>query len=148
MTNLQTIFSYFSDPLSDTGILMILVVIDTVLAITYKMSKKSASFISSKMLGGLLRNLVLSIVPLMVALISALDPRTDGLYAVLSFIFFVFIAWAILVSIISYTSLLGIKYPEWLLKLLMGEIESKGLKINVGSDSDGKSKSGSSSSDR
>lgn len=148
MTNLQTIFSYFSDPLSDTGILMILVLIDTVLAITYKMSKKASSFISSKMLSGLLRNLLLSIVPLMVTLISDLDPRTDDLYAILSFIFFIFIAWAILVSIISYTSLLGIKYPEWLLKLLTGEIESKGLKINIGSDSDGKSKSGSSSSDR
>ena len=60
---------YFGNSVTDTGILLILVVIDTVLALSYSMSA-GRKFTSAKMLAGILRNVLLSVVPLGVRAIS------------------------------------------------------------------------------
>lgn len=126
---------YFGDSITDTGILLILVVIDTVLALSYSMGN-GRKFTSAKMLSGILRNTLLSVVPLGIRAIALIEPRKDDLYMVLSAIFFVFIGWSILVSIVSYLSLLGIKFPDWLLKIVDGEIESKGAPTGISSVKD------------
>lgn len=123
---------YFGDSVTDTGILLILVVIDTVLALSYSMSS-GRKFTSAKMLAGILRNVLLSVVPLGVRTISLIEPRQDDLYMILSAIFFVFIGWSIMVSIISYLSLLGIKFPDWLVKIVDGEIQAKGAPVGISS---------------
>lgn len=123
---------YFGNSVTDTGILLILVVIDTVLALSYSMSS-GRKFTSAKMLAGILRNVLLSVVPLGVRAISLIEPRQDDLYMILSAIFFVFIGWSIMVSIISYLSLLGIKFPDWLLKIVDGEIQAKGAPVGISS---------------
>lgn len=126
---------YFGDAITDTGILLILVVIDTVLALSYAYGN-GRKFTSAKMLSGILRNTLLSVVPLGIRAIALIEPRKDDLYMVLSAIFFVFIGWSVLVSIVSYLSLLGIKFPDWLLKIVDGEIQAKGAPVGISSVKD------------
>lgn len=135
---------YFGDSVTDTGILLILVVIDTVLALSYAMGN-GHKFTSAKMLSGILRNTLLSVVPLGIRAIALVEPRKDDLYMILSAIFFVFIGWSVLVSIVSYLSLLGIKFPDWLLKIVDGEIQAKGSPVGISSvkDSEKSDKDGS-----
>ena len=128
--NLDNLTSYFGNDGTDAGLLLILVVIDTTLALTYRMGTDK-KFISSKMLSGILRNAILSVIPLGIRALSFIEPRQDDLYKILSAFFFVFISWSIIVSILSYVSLLGIKYPAWLLKILGAEINAKGGNIDI-----------------
>lgn len=132
---------YFGDAITDTGILLILVIIDTVLALSYAVAS-GHKFTSAKMLSGILRNTLLSVVPLGVRAIALIEPRQDDLYMVLSAIFFVFIAWSVLVSIVSYLSLLGIKFPDWLLKIVDGEIQAKGSPVGISAVKENAEKSG------
>ena len=122
--------TYFNDGISDTGILIIFVIIDTVLALSYQLKEKQ-SIISSTLLSGLLRNLFLAIIPILISGLSYLHPRTDDLYQILAAILSVFIGYGILQSILSYVSLWGVKYPAWLLNWLSGEIDSKVKKVDT-----------------
>ena len=113
--------------LSDSAILMLLVLADTILALTYNMKAKG-KVLSNEMLSGLLRNFLLSILPSCINLIAALVPRNDNLYNIIASVFTVLIAFAVTESILAYINLWGIKYPSWLEKFLLGEIESKEVK--------------------
>lgn len=122
--NSDLLTQYFGDAITDTGILLILVVVDTILALTYSLGTNHR-FTSGRMLSGILRNVLLSVVPLGVRALALIEPRQDDLYSVLSAIFFIFIGWAVIVSILSYLTLLGLKFPKWLLNIVSGEIETK-----------------------
>lgn len=116
--------NYFNDGISDSGILMILVIVDTVLALSYQLKVKQP-IISSRLLSGLLRNVILAVTPSLVTALSIWRPRSDDIYQLLAAILSIFIGYAIIQSILSYVNLWGVKYPEWLTKWLSGEIESK-----------------------
>lgn len=116
--------TYFNDGISDSGILMILVIVDTVLALSYQM-KVRQPIVSSRLLSGLLRNVILAVTPSLVTALSIWRPRSDDIYQMLAAILSIFIGYAIIQSILSYVNLWGVKYPEWLTKWLSGEIESK-----------------------
>lgn len=124
---LENIYTMLNNGLSDSAILMLLVLADTILAVTYNM-KAQGKILSNEMLSGLLRNFLLSILPSTINLIAALVPRNDNLYNIIASMFTVLIAFAVFESILAYVNLWGIKYPSWLEKFLLGEIESKEVK--------------------
>lgn len=139
---MMDIITYFNDGISDSGILMILVIVDTVLALSYQLKVKQP-IISSRLLSGLLRNVILAVTPSLVTALSIWRPRSDDIYQMLAAILSVFIGYAIIQSILSYVTLWGVKYPEWLTKWLSGEIESKVNKNgnNLSENTNDKSKS-------
>ena len=126
-TVLENIYTMLNNGLSDSAILMLLVLADTILAVTYNM-KARGKVLSNEMLSGLLRNFLLSILPSFINLIAAFVPRHDDLYNIIASVFTVLIAFAVVESILAYVNLWGIKYPSWLEKFLLGEIESKEVK--------------------
>lgn len=121
---MMNLIQYFNDGVSDSGILMILVIVDTVLALSYQLKVKQP-IISSRLLSGLLRNVILAVTPSLVTVLSVWRPRSDDIYQMLAAILSVFIAYAIIQSILSYVTLWGVKYPKWMTDWLSGEIESK-----------------------
>ena len=122
--NVNDFVSYFNDGVTDSGILMILVLIDTAVAVSYHYAKGNG-FVSNRLLSGLIRNLVLSFMPSLITGISTLRPRTDTLYQYLAMILTIYIGYAIIQSILAYTSLWGVKLPSWLNDLLSQEIKDK-----------------------
>ena len=121
---MMNLIQYFNDGVSDSGILMILVIVDTVLALSYQLKVKQP-IISSRLLSGLLRNVILAVTPSLVTALSVWRPRSDDIYQMLAAILSVFIGYAIIQSILSYVTLWGVKYPKWMTDWLSGEIESK-----------------------
>lgn len=122
--NLNDFVSYFNDGVTDSGILMILVLIDTATAVSYHYAKGNG-FVSNRLLSGLIRNLILSFMPSLITAISAFRPRTDTLYQYLAMILTIYIGYAIIQSILAYMNLWGIKLPTWLNDLLSQEIKDK-----------------------
>ena len=84
-----------------------------------------SELLSSAMISGLLRNFVLCFMPALVHLLAIYHPRTDGIYQLISAVLSVYIGFAILQSIMAYTDLWGVKYPEWINNWLSGEIKDK-----------------------
>lgn len=121
---MMNLIQYFNDGVSDSGILMILVIVDTVLALSYQLKVKQP-IISSRLLSGLLRNVILAVTPSLVTALSVWRPRSDDIYQMLAAILSLFIGYAIIQSILSYVTLWGVKYPKWMTDWLSGEIESK-----------------------
>lgn len=125
--------NYFNDGISDSGILLILVLVDTILAVSYQI-KISGKITSNRLMSGLLRNITLAFTPSLVSVLSKYRPRTDGVYQILAAVLALFIGYAIIESILSYISLWGVKYPDWMMNWLRGEISSKEERTN-GTDS-------------
>ena len=79
--------------------------------------------------------------PFLVAGIAKYHPRSDTLYQFVAAILSFYIGYAIIQSILAYTDLWGVKYPDWLKKWLENEIQDKtkksdkGTVENVGSNS-------------
>lgn len=121
---LTNFVNYFNDGVTDSGILMILVLIDTSVAVSYHYAKGSG-FVSNRLLSGLIRNLVLSFMPSLITGISTLRPRTDTLYQYLAMILTIYIGYAIIQSILAYMNLWGVKLPTWLNDMLSQEIKDK-----------------------
>lgn len=122
--NYEELLKIFNDGVSDSGILFILVLIDTILAITYCFKVKKP-ILSGELLSGLLRNFLLCFMPIAVAYLSVLRPRVDGVYTLIACILTLFIAYAILQSILAYANLWGLKLPDWLKNIIEGEIKEK-----------------------
>lgn len=122
--NYEEVLKIFNDGISDTGILFILVLIDTILALTYCFKVKKP-VLSGELLSGLLRNFLLCFMPIAVSYLAILRPRTDGIYALIACILTLFIAYAILQSILAYATLWGLNLPDWLKNIIEGEIKEK-----------------------
>lgn len=120
--------SYFNDGITDTGVLFILVLIDTALALSFQIKSKR-HLLSSTLLAGLLRNFCLCFMPILVTGLSHFHPRSDGLYQMISAILAIYIGYAILQSILAYAQLWGINYPQWLQNWLSQEVRSKEEKV-------------------
>lgn len=121
---MEQTLSLFNDGISDSGILFILVLIDTTLAVSYQIKQKQ-HLLSSTLLSGLLRNFVLCFMPFLVHELAAFHPRTDNVYQLISAVLSVFIGYAVIQSILAYTALWGISYPQWLKDWLSNEIMDK-----------------------
>lgn len=121
---MMNLITYFNDGISDSGILMILVIVDTVLALSFQL-KVNKPIVSSRLLSGLLRNVILAVTPSLVTALAVWRPRSDDVYQTLAAILSIFIGYAIIQSILSYVNLWGVKYPKWMTDWLSGEIESK-----------------------
>ena len=142
MENLGNILQYFNDGVSDSAILFILVLIDTTLAVSYQI-KQRQHLLSSTLLAGLLRNFILCFMPFLVAGIAKYHPRSDTLYQFVAAILSLYIGYAIIQSILAYTDLWGVKYPDWLKNWLQNEIEDKTKKSITNKDEDGNAESNS-----
>lgn len=134
--------SYFNDGITDTGILFILVLLDTALALSYQIKAKN-HLLSSTLLAGLLRNFGLCFMPILVTGLSHFHPRADNLYQVIAAVLSVYIGYAIIQSVLAYAQLWGINYPEWLKNWLSQEVKSKedkvdqnGITVNTSRNSD------------
>lgn len=136
MENLNSLLQYFNDGVSDSAILFILVLIDTTLAISYQI-KQRQHLLSSTLLAGLLRNFVLCFMPFLVAGVAKYHPRSDTLYQFVAAVLSIYIGYAIIQSILAYTNLWGLKYPDWLKEWLNNEIKDKTKKTNVTKEVDG-----------
>lgn len=121
MTN---IINYFNDGIADTGILYILVIVDTVLAISYKI-KENKGLMSNVLLAGLFRNVILAMLPSIITWLSIMRPRTDNTYTYIIALFSIMIGAGIIQSILANINLLGIKYPQWLMDWLSKELSNK-----------------------
>ena len=121
---MEQTLSLFNDGISDSGILFILVLIDTTLAVSYQIKQKQ-HLLSSTLLSGLLRNFVLCFMPFLVHELAAFHPRTDNVYQLIAAVLSVFIGYAVIQSILAYTALWGISYPQWLKDWLSNEIIDK-----------------------
>lgn len=121
---MEQTLSLFNDGISDSGILFILVLIDTTLAVSYQIKQKQ-HLLSSTLLSGLLRNFVLCFMPFLVHELAAFHPRTDNVYQLIAAVLSVFIGYAVIQSILAYTALWGISYPQWLKDWLSNEIMDK-----------------------
>ena len=122
--NYENLLKIFNDGVSDSGILFILVLVDTILALTYCFKVKKP-VLSGELLSGLLRNFLLCFMPIAVSYLATLRPRTDGIYALIACILTLFIAYAIMQSILAYTALWGLNLPDWLKNIIEGEIKEK-----------------------
>ena len=131
----MTYLNYFNDGITDTGILFILVLVDTALAMSYQIKQKQ-HLLSSTLLAGLLRNFILCFMPILVTGLSRLHPRSDNFYQIIAAVLSVYIGYAIIQSVLAYTELWGINYPEWLKKWLTQEVRSKEEKVEKNDDSD------------
>ena len=69
--------------------------------------------------------------PALVNLLSTWHPRGDSVYQLIASILSIYIGYAIIQSILAYTDLWGIKYPDWLNKWLESEIKDKEGKMNT-----------------
>lgn len=127
--------NYFNDGITDTGVLFILVLVDTALAMSYQIKQKR-HLLSSTLLAGLLRNFILCFMPILVTELSRLHPRSDNFYQLIAAVLSVYIGYAIIQSILAYTELWGINYPDWLKKWLSREVRSKEEKVEKNGDSD------------
>lgn len=119
----------FNDGVSDSGILFILVLVDTCLALSYQI-KSGGQLLSSKLLSGLLRNITLCFMPALVHILAVWHPRSDSVYQMIAVVLSIYIGYAIVQSILAYTDLWGIKYPDWLKSWLKSEIKDKEDKLN------------------
>ena len=142
MENLNNLLQYFNDGVSDSAILFILVLIDTTLAISYQI-KQRQHLLSSTLLAGLLRNFVLCFMPFLVAGIAKYHPRSDTLYQFVAAVLSIYIGYAIIQSILAYTNLWGVKYPDWLKDWLNNEIKDKTKKSNTTKEVNGNAGSNS-----
>ena len=125
----NSVFNMFNDGVSDSGILFILVLVDTCLALSYQI-KSGGHLLSSKLLSGLLRNITLCFMPALVYILSVWHPRSDSVYQMIAVVLSIYIGYAILQSILAYTNLWGIQYPNWLKTWLESEIKDKEGKLN------------------
>lgn len=122
--DLNNLLQLFNDGISDSAILFILVLIDTTLAISYQIKQKQ-HLLSSTLLAGLLRNFVLCFMPFLVADVAKYHPRSDTLYQFVAAVLSIYIGYAVLQSILAYTKLWGINFPDWLNNWLSSEIKDK-----------------------
>ena len=68
--------------------------------------------------------------PALVSLLAVWHPRSDSVYQMIAVVLSVYIGYAIVQSILAYTNLWGIKYPNWLKTWLESEIKDKEGKLN------------------
>ena len=133
----NNIVKLFNDGVSDSGILFILVLIDTTLALTYCLKIKRP-ILSETMLSGLLRNVILCFMPAAIAWLSVERPRSDDVYGVIAAVLTIYIGYAVIQSILAYTTLWGVKYPDWVNSWLKDEITHKEQKGSDKNEQDNK----------
>lgn len=124
--------NFFADGVTDSSVLSVLVLIDTTLAVSYWF-KNGRRILSNTLLSGLLRNVVLALMPSLMQLLSTWHPTKTSsiIYPLVTSIITIYIGFAIVQSIVAYTAMWGIKFPNWLDSIIKQEVQSKtGIKIN------------------
>lgn len=126
----SSIINYLSDGTTDTLLLLVIVIIDTVLGLGQAI-KNNKSVTSKRFLSGILMNFVLSLVPSMIMFIGLVRPSaSEQFLQFLSAGYSILLGAAFLQSIMANLSLLGVKLPDFLLKWLESEITNKENKDN------------------
>lgn len=128
--------NFFVDGVADSSVLSVLVLIDTTLAVSYWF-KNGRRILSNTLLSGLLRNVVLALMPSLMQLLSTWHPNSTSsiIYPLVTSIITIHIGFAIVQSIMAYTAMWGINFPSWLEAIIKQEIRSKiGVKIDKTKD--------------
>lgn len=120
---------------SDSIMLLSLALVDTVLAVGWRI-KKGRPIWSNTLKGGLLFNVVLSFLPQLVGVAYNVVHEPNNLLMFVVECLTIFIALAQLQSIFANAVLFGIKVPGWLMKyykiLIEPEVEKKEAKSEGG----------------
>lgn len=133
---MKDFLNFFVDGVTDSSVLSVLALIDTTLAFSYWF-KNGRRILSNTLLSGLLRNVVLALMPSLMQLLSTWHPNSTSsiIYPLVTSIITIYIGFAIIQSILSYTAMWGIKFPNWLEEIIKQEIKSKtGVKIDETKD--------------
>lgn len=122
---------------SDSLFLLTLAIIDTVLAVAWRIKKEKAIW-SNRLKSGLVFNIVLSFLPQIIGVMYNQIHEPSHLLIVTLEAVTIFIALAQLQSILANAVLFGIKVPKWAMKwyqiLIEPEVEEKKSKADKRSD--------------
>lgn len=103
----------FGNGIDETTILMVMVLFDSILALSWRITKRH-HMVSSTALSGILRNILVSCLPVLLDSIRHIYHHTFYIYRFMNFIFTVIIGFGILQSIIANLELNGIRPPKFL----------------------------------
>lgn len=122
---------------SDSLFLLTLAIIDTVLAVAWRIKKQKPIW-SNRLKSGLVFNIVLSFLPQIIGVMYNQIHEPSHLLIVTLEAVTIFIALAQLQSILANAVLFGIKVPNWAMKwyqiLIESEVEEKKSKADKRSD--------------
>lgn len=128
---LMACLKYLAYPHNDTIFLFALTVLDTVLAIGWRI-KQDHPLLSGNFKAGLLVNSVLSLLPYAMGILNDHTPHDEPLNVLIP-IFALGIAIMMLQSIMANAVLYGVKIPNWAQgfydKFLSAEVEKKRIKV-------------------
>lgn len=105
----------FGNGIDETTILMFMVLFDSILALSWRIIKKH-HMISSTALSGILRNILVSCLPVVLDTVRQEYHHTFYIYRFMNFVFTIIIGFGILQSIIANLELNGIRPPKFLVK--------------------------------
>lgn len=119
MDNLFKYLDLLGHGIDETTILLTLVLFDTILAISWR-TVKNKRLISSTAINGLLRNIAVSMIPVLLDGLRSAFNHNVLIYQIINGFFTIIIALTVLQSIIANLKLNGFKIPKFL-KLLYDE---------------------------
>lgn len=129
---IDEIFKYLADPVNDSSVLFVLVVLDTILGVSWRIAK-SKPIISNILFSGLVRNLGCACLPLILHFFNYLS-NDSTLFNVVIPLFGFAIFCGLLQSVIANAVLCGVKIPPFLedlyKKFFLAEQESKENRYN------------------
>lgn len=127
--DVNQIFAYLTDGITDTFLLMILVVIDTVLGFSQAV-KNNKKVTSKTLITGVVTNFILTLIPSAIFSIGFRHTANISFLNWLSAGYTVILAYGIIQSIMGNMNLLGIKLPTVIVKWLADELNDKEHKNN------------------
>lgn len=126
---IDQIFSYLTDGVTDTFLLMILVVIDTVLGFSQAI-RNNKRITSKTLISGVVTNFILTLIPSAIFTIGFRSTANITFLNWLSAGYTIILAYGIIQSIMGNMNLLGIKLPNAIIKWLSDELDDKEHKNN------------------
>lgn len=130
LKDIQAIIGNLGTGIDETTILLFMVLFDSILAISWRLIKRNHHMISNTALQGILRNVLVSCIPVLLDNVKNLYKHNFYIYNFMNAIFTIIIAFGILQSIIANLELNGICPPKFLIKFygektIKNEKESK-----------------------
>lgn len=115
-TDIQTVLNDLGNGLDETTVLLVMVLFDTILAVSWRLIRRRENIVSSKAIHGIIRNVLVSLIPLIIQRLTELNHHHIIIYQLISAVFTLVIGFAILQSIIANLELNGINPPKFLIK--------------------------------
>lgn len=109
---MQELIMYFKNPLNDTGVLLVITMLDTILGVSWRVAKNQP-ILSNLFMSGLIKNFGCSCLPSLLALLSFHNPDKTLVDFIVPF-FALAIFCGLAQSVMANAVLCGVKIPTWL----------------------------------